>query len=125
MKTAIDITARQGDLLENIFHIMDLLKNKNETYNRSAKVQFLTISKYFNYMQQFSWSILLNLGLFCTISVYLRLSRTISDSDYMGLSGTIWDCLGLSGTIWDYFELSGTIWDYMGLSGIIWVYMEL
>ena len=67
--------------------------NKNETYNRSARVQVRTI-----------WD-------------YLTLSGTIWH--YLGLSGTIWHYLALSATIWHYLGQSGTIWDYLGLFATI------
>ena len=57
--------------------------NKNETYNRSVRVQVRTI-----------WD-------------YLALSGTIWH--YMALYRTIWDYLALSGTICHYLTLPGTI----------------
>ena len=65
-------------------------KNKNETYNRSARVQVCTISKNFSTISTnflgLSCSILLYLGLsylglFLTILVYLGLSRTFLRGD--------------------------------------------
>ena len=97
---------------------------------------------FFNYIEQFSWSILLYLslsqsildswsisvylGLSWTISDYLWLSLTISDylwislniSDYLGIYRTVWNNLGLFGAIWDYLEHSGTLWNYLGVSGV-------
>ena len=44
--------------------------------------------------------------------------------NYLGLSGSVWDCLGLSGTfcgiLWDYLGLSGTVLDCLGLSWSRW-----
>ena len=90
------------------------------------------------------------MGLYRIIWDYPELSRTIWElglSEYLGLSGTIWDylglycsiwdCLGLSGTNSEYLGLSGsmdyiglsvTIWDYLGISGTIctiWEYLGL
>ena len=69
-------------------------KNKNETYNRSARVQVQIILKYFlTTSKKFSWSTLLYFGLSWSISVYLRLSLTIFD--YLRLHQTISEYLGL------------------------------
>ena len=100
------------------------IRQSYETYNRSARVQVLIISKYFLglscsnmvYLCLFL-TILVYLSASLSIFVYLGLSRTISD--YLGLSRTILDNLGLSGTIWDYLGLSGTVWDHLGLSETI------
>ena len=98
--------------------------NKNETYNRSARVQVRTIRDYLALSGLFG-AIWHYLGLLGIISDYLGQSRTISDtfeqsliiSDYIGLFRTFSESLRLSGTIWDYLRLSGTILcDYPGLS---------
>ena len=67
---------------------------------------------YFNYIEQFSCSILLYLGLSQSILDYLGLSRCIfvhlsasrSISVYLRLSRTISDYLGLSWTLWTIFD---------------------
>ena len=96
------------------------LENKNETYNRSARVQVRTIWDYLALSGLFG-AIWHYLGLLGIISDYLGLSGTISDnfghfrtiSDYLGLYRTLSDFLGISETIWDYLGLSETIRDYL------------
>ena len=98
--------------------------NKNETYNRSARVKFRTIWDYLR-LSGTIWHYLDYLALYGTIGHYLGLSGTISDTfeqsliilDYIGLFRTFSESLRLSGTIWDYLRLSETILcDYPGLS---------
>ena len=97
----------------------------------------------FNYIEQFSWSILVYLGLSCSISVYLSLFWTIlvyfgaswsnlvylglswSISDYLRLSETILDYLGLSWTLLDYLRLSRNTSDYLGLFWTVLDYLGL
>ena len=68
----------------------------------------------FNYIEQFSWSILDYLGLSWSIFDYLGLYRCISV--YLGISWSISVYLGLSRTVLDYLELSQIILDYLWLS---------
>ena len=57
----------------------------------------------FNYIKQFSWSILVYLGLSWSILLHLGLFATLgSILEYLGLFRTVLDNLGLSWTILDY-----------------------
>ena len=95
-----------------------------ETYNRSARVQVWTKSKYLltisNNFLGLSCSILVYFGLSWFILVHLGASRSVSV--YLGLSWSI--AVNLGRSILDYLELYRTIWDYLIIFGTIWDYLS-
>ena len=99
--TLIKIGLKKVNLIEKI--------TRRTTGARGYK--FELFQSIFNYIKQFSRSILVYLGLFWTISVHLGLSQSISV--YLSLSRSISVYPGLSQTILDYFRLSWTILDYL------------
>ena len=92
----------------------DMTKNY-KTYARGYK--FELFQSIFNYIEQFSQSILVYLGLFRSIFDYLGLYRCISV--YLGLSWSILDYLGLSLCISVNLSASLCILVYLGLSRTI------